>query len=377
MEIDDELKTHLSLDLLNCSIMIVDDRVENLKLLSAHLKKFNFQIYIAKSGEEALSILAEVTPDLILLDIMMPGIDGYEVCKRLKKSETLREIPVIFLTAMNETINEVKGFKLGAVDYITKPINLDVVMMRLITHLTIRSQKKRLQELLATKDRFFSIIAHDLRGPMGGIREFSKMMLRNLDCQDPDGVKRRIELLVNTSENLYNLLENLLDWARLEKGNIPFEPEIFLLSPIILEVYDLFKMQTGQKRINLEYDCPLDLSVFADKNMVLTIIRNLISNAIKFTQEGGRVAILVKELKSSFVEVVVKDSGMGIHEKIKMGLFKIEKKVSMNGTNGETGTGLGLILCKNMVDKNKGSIWVESELGKGSQFHFTLPSEKK
>lgn len=205
MEIDDELKTHLSLDLLNCSIMIVDDRVENLKLLSAHLKKFNFQIYIAKSGEEALSILAEVTPDLILLDIMMPGIDGYEVCKRLKKSETLREIPVIFLTAMNETINEVKGFKLGAVDYITKPINLDVVMMRLITHLTIRSQKKRLQELLATKDRFFSIIAHDLRGPMGGIREFSKMMLRNLDCQDPDGVKRRIELLVNTSENLYNL----------------------------------------------------------------------------------------------------------------------------------------------------------------------------
>ncbi|MCB1159781.1 MAG: hybrid sensor histidine kinase/response regulator, partial [Leptospiraceae bacterium] len=334
-------------------------------------------IYIAKSGEEALSILAEVTPDLILLDIMMPGIDGYEVCKRLKKSETLREIPVIFLTAMNETINEVKGFKLGAVDYITKPINLDVVMMRLITHLTIRSQKKRLQELLATKDRFFSIIAHDLRGPMGGIREFSKMMLRNLDCQDPDGVKRRIELLVNTSENLYNLLENLLDWARLEKGNIPFEPEIFLLSPIILEVYDLFKMQTGQKRINLEYDCPLDLSVFADKNMVLTIIRNLISNAIKFTQEGGRVAILVKELKSSFVEVVVKDSGMGIHEKIKMGLFKIEKKVSMNGTNGETGTGLGLILCKNMVDKNKGSIWVESELGKGSQFHFTLPSEKK
>ena len=238
-------------------------------------------------------------------------------------------------------------------------------------------RRKALQSLKIsneTKDKFFSIISHDLRGPFNSLLGFTGILVENYDVFEDKERKEIIESLNKTSKNTYQLLENLLTWSRSQTGRIKFEKEKIELKLIIGEVISLCNTAAENKSIELIERAGLDLNVFADKNMLYTVLQNLISNAIKFTECKGSIIVSTKNSnQEGFIELSVSDSGVGIPEDIIDDLFLMDKSVTTLGTEKEKGTGLGLILCKEFVEKQGGKIWVESKSGEGSQFIFTLP----
>ena len=233
-----------------------------------------------------------------------------------------------------------------------------------------------LKELNASKDRFFSIISHDLKNSFFAILALSKM-LADPENDDPPYKKRETaELLNDSSKKLYTFLENLLDWARVQRGEINFEPEENDLFESSVEIVYLFKLKAEQKGVKLENKVEKNITVFADQNMIKTVLRNLVSNALNFTKKGNYVIISSKRT-NGFIEVTVEDNGVGISEANQKKLLRIDKKFIGVTTEGDKGTGLGLILCKEFIEKHNGKIWVESDLGKGSKFIFTLPIPEK
>ncbi len=581
----------IQLDYQKYTILIIDDNPTNLGVIVDYLKGFGFNILVATDGELGIKRAKFGHPDLILLDVMMPGIDGFETCRRLKAHEKTQDIPVIFMTTLTETEDKVTGFEVGAVDYVTKPIQQEEVFARVITHLKIRDltrslqeQNERLQqansmlarravqleassalgqrvisilnldellvqvvaliqvkfgyyfvgvwlltehqraitlqtgagkvkaelpkvgfqialdvplsiiawvcqtreaylsndvkidtkylaleyltetmseltlplqvgdevigvldiqgdkinafdaddkivlqtlanqiaiairnarlyelekklrqveeerardlaELNASKDKFFSIVAHDLKGPFQpllGLAEFLQMVA---ETAPPAEILEMSETIYRSAKNVYNLLENLLEWARMQMGRIAYQPTKLNLREIVEQTTNLL----AEKDIVLQNNVPDELFVDADENMLDMVIRNLIGNALKFTPSGGRVSVEVRDfelednqksltpqaggnghlqnapLTAHLVEISVSDTGVGMSQKDMDKLFRIEVHHSTTGTAQEQGTGLGLIISKEMVQKNGGRIWVESELGKGTTMKFTMP----
>lgn len=246
------------------------------------------------------------------------------------------------------------------------------ITLQLKAEKTLVKSEKRLRELNATKDKFFSIIAHDLKNPFNDLMGFTQLLSMNIDKYDKSKIENFIKIIHQSSKLAYNLLENLLDWSRTQTGNLNFNPEEICINNLIKENIDLLESTASNKSIVIypEIDCNID--VYADKNMTRTVIRNLISNAIKYTNQGGFIKISAIK-KSKFCQINVSDNGMGICEENTSKLFKIDESYTTVGTEREKGTGLGLILCKEFVEKNRGTISVKSELGKGSTFSFTLP----
>jgi signal transduction histidine kinase len=232
-------------------------------------------------------------------------------------------------------------------------------------------QNSELQEANATKDKFFSIISHDLKGPLNSLTSFSSLLIHHTDSLTKDEIQLLAKDLDKSLKNLFDLLENLLEWSRSQTGNIDFKREEFDLAELIHRTVDLLSMQAKNKEITLHVSLPEKLKVCSHRHSVNTVVRNLISNALKFTRAGGSVSISTKTEGES-VTVSVSDTGVGMPPEILSKLFRIDTKHSTKGTADEKGTGLGLILCKDFVEKNDGKIWVESEVGKGSVFHFTL-----
>ncbi len=353
-------------------ILIVDDVPKNIQLAGTILQKEGYNIFFANNGETALNLTKTNDFDLILLDIMMPEMDGFEVCGQLKKDAKNSDIPIIFLTAKSDTESMIKGFDTGAVDYVTKPFNEKELLARVRTHLELKDTRQNLQEANATKDKFFSIIAHDLKNPFNALLGLSKLLLTNFDAFDEKKKKQFIENIFQASEQGYKLLENLLDWSRVQMGKIKWKPDHLDISTYCFENVSLLEASANNKKINLHSDINTGTPVYADPNMVTMVIRNLMSNAIKFTQKGGEVKI-TSETKGNYEEITVSDTGTGIKPEDIEKLFRIDVHHSTLGTAKEVGTGLGLILCKEFIEKNGGNIKIESELGSGSRFKFTLP----
>ena len=241
----------------------------------------------------------------------------------------------------------------------------------------LKESQEKLRESNISKDKFFSIIAHDLKSPFNAMLGFSEILNENFDEYSSDEQKKFVSFIYQGLQNTYNLLENLLQWSRSQKGMIDFRPEKTNLFLLTNEAIDLQNQSVEQKCIKLTNQIDENVFVDADKDMLSTIIRNLLSNAIKFTTKHGEVKIkavsIPTEDKKGFIEVVVNDTGVGISKEIQSKLFDIGENTSTEGTNKEKGTGLGLILCKEFIEKHGGKIWVESEVGKGSSFCFTLP----
>jgi len=231
---------------------------------------------------------------------------------------------------------------------------------------------KELDESNSTKDKFFSIIAHDLRNPISALKQVTDMLALEFDTFEEDEKKELIGLLKKSSDSVSQLLDNLLTWSRSQRGIIEFEPEEFDLSELVKMIIDLQTNQAARKNIQLVNSMPDYLKINADKNMINTVIRNLISNAIKFTNNGGKVEINAQKL-SDRIEIDVEDNGVGMDEDTTTKLFKIDKTFTTEGTNEEVGTGLGLILCKEFIDKHNGNISVESTPDKGSMFVISIP----
>ncbi|MFH1195246.1 MAG: hybrid sensor histidine kinase/response regulator [bacterium] len=367
-------------ELYNHTILIVDDTPTNLGFLFKFLSGMGFKVWLTHDGESALEIIGEEKPDLILLDVLMPGKSGYEVCRLIKQNEATSEIPIIFISALNETIDKVKGFEAGAVDYITKPIQCEEVLARVVAHLTIRNQQKKLSELNASKDRFFSIVSHDLRNAFMNILGFSQLMRESVEELNKKEITLQemqeiADKTYNSVKITYSLLENLLHWSSLQTGRAEFQPNNFALHKVCEKVSNLVSDIARNKEIKLNCNIDPAIQVYADENMVFTILRNLVSNAIKFTPRGGNVSIDA-ELKETFIAVSITDTGVGITEEEIANLFKIDEHQSKLGTENEKGTGLGLTLCKELVEKHGGRISVFGQPGKGSTFKFTIPSAR-
>ncbi|MGM0376420.1 MAG: sensor histidine kinase [Bacteroidota bacterium] len=228
------------------------------------------------------------------------------------------------------------------------------------------------KELIATKDKLFSIIAHDLKNPFGALMGISELLVSNVDKYPPERVKEFVQNIHETSSHTYALLENLLEWSRLQTGKLSPRPQKIRPSSVIQEVISLTQENAHSKKIELQTEILTDDHVYADPNMLQTIIRNLVTNALKFTYEGGKVTVGTSD-NGDHLRFRVADTGFGIESKHLEELFNVDCKLSKTGTAEEKGTGLGLLLCKEFVEANQGEIWVESELSKGSTFQFTIP----
>ena len=357
------------------NILIVDDIPTNLKILDGILKGDGYKVRPVPNGLLALQAAEKERPDLILLDIMMPEMDGYEVCRKLKENPELVDVPVIFISALNDTQDIVKAFTSGGVDYITKPFQAEEVKARVATHLKICRQNLELKQLNAEKDKFFSIIAHDLRSPFTGFLGLTQILEEQLSDLSKEEILDFSTSMRISATKLFTLLENLLEWARIQQGLIPFTPETVQLLAVVNESIGMIKESASLKQIEIIYDIPDEITVVTDTNILQTILRNLVSNAVKFTSKNGSIIISVLPQNDGSMVISIKDTGIGMSQHIMDNLFRIDVNTSRKGTDGETSTGLGLIICKDFIEKHGGKLWVESEVGKGSSFNFTLGSK--
>jgi len=374
---------------LQSSVLIVDDIAENLQVLGNILNELDIEFSYATSGKEALEAVSFNKPDLILLDVNMPEMTGFEVCEILKKNPDTRDIPVIFLTAKTEPEDVIKGLTVGGIDYVTKPFNTKELTARVNSHLELSISRRiitaqkdelhklniQLEETIASKDKFFSIIAHDLKSPFNTLIGFSDLLLKTFDDREPEEIKKLLKHINDSSLLGFNLLNNLLEWSRSQTGKIKYEPVLFDFAQLVDEVIDLHSGTAEKKKIKLDGSGLAIGEVNADRKMIYTVLRNLVSNALKFTQPGGEIRISGKDMGNEF-EISVSDSGVGIPANKLDKLFSISENISTQGTDNETGTGLGLLLCKEFVEKNGGKIRVQSAVGKGSEFLFTIPKKK-
>jgi signal transduction histidine kinase len=236
----------------------------------------------------------------------------------------------------------------------------------------LNQQKEQLQQLNSTKDKFFSIIAHDLRSPFQSLMGISDMLLEELTENNNEEQRFYVKTIHDSSHQLYSLVENLLSWSRTQRDKMTFEPVEINISDVIENILILLKPNFTQKNISLEKQLIPEIKVYADRNMIELVIRNLITNALKFTPENGRIRISITK-KYQDIEIEINDNGIGISQEDQARLFRIDTNFSTKGTMGEGGTGLGLIICKEFVEKNNGRLWVISNPGEGSSFFFTIP----
>ncbi len=366
------------------SVLIVDDIPENLQVLGNILLQKGLDVGFATNGEEALEAIEYSKPDIILLDIMMPGMSGITVCQKLKANPETKDIPVIFLTAKAQPEDIIKGFEVGAVDYVTKPFNSGELIARVSTQLELKKsrdliakQNQELHELNATKDKFFSIIAHDLRGPFSGLLGLTDLLSQEGETMQTDEFIDLIKKIHQTLKNQYNLLENLLQWASIQTKRLNPQPIKVNLRRTTSDVINILQTNAEKKNITLVNDVLPEHFVLADKQMITSVIHNLITNAIKFSFPAGKVILASEDEAKNKILLKVIDSGIGISDEIKEKLFKIDKHHSTLGTNNEKGSGLGLILCKEMVEKNGGKIWAErNKDANGSTFYVLLPEAR-
>ncbi len=371
------------------SVLIVDDIAENIQVLGNILDEKDIEFSYATNGREALEAVSYSKPDLILLDVNMPGMSGFEVCKKLKEAAETKDIPVIFLTAKTEPEDILEGFAIGGVDYICKPFNSKELISRVKTHLELSMSKQimanqnqelyklntELKEIVATKDKFFSIIAHDLKEPFNTMIGFSDLLLKTIDQKEPAQIKEMVRHIFNSSMHGFELLNNLLEWSRSQTGRIEFKPESVRIREVISGVTGLLKETADKKKIELSIIDENDLTVWADSKMVETVLRNLVTNALKFTRPEGKIIIRCMDNQDD-ARLSVEDNGVGMGKEQLENLFRIDTHFSTPGTENERGTGLGLLLSREFIERHGGEIRVESEPGKGSTFSFTLPKHK-
>jgi two-component system, sensor histidine kinase and response regulator len=383
-------------------IIIADDSLDNLRVLTEILTAQGYLVRPAISGHVALKAIQNCSPDLVLLDIVMPDLDGYEVCRQIKAQHRTRDIPIIFMSALGEIVDKVKAFEAGAVDYITKPFYAEEILARVKIHLSLRTLQRELQaqngqlqqeiaeraqvedalkaseqqlrELNASKDKLLSIIGHDLKSPLASLHTLLQFAEDYFETYTPEKLKELVVMQRTSIENLLKLLDNLLAWSRLQRGLFEYFPQRFPIEQAIRRNVDLFGQMAAQKQIRVHASVDPQVFVYADYNMLDTVIRNLMSNALKFTPVGGSVEISVRPCENG-VEVAVTDTGLGIAADVLPFLFQIDRIPKRLGTAHETGTGLGLFVCQELLAKNRGRLDVESAVGKGTTFRLTLPTK--
>lgn len=364
-------------------ILIVDDVMSNVLLLKVLLTNEKFAIATASNGRQALEQVEKENPDLVLLDVMMPDMSGFEVAQHLKSNPNTADIPIIFLTALNSTADIVKGFQVGANDFISKPFNKEELIIRVTHQISlvaakrlILSKTEELQRTIAGRDKLYPVIAHDLRSPMGSIKIVLNMLILNLPSEKIGAEMYELLTMANqTTEDVFSLLDNLLKWTKSQIGKLNVVYQDVDLVEVTDGVIEIFSMVASLKKIRIREMKPEKMMVNADIDMLKTVVRNLLSNAIKFSKENSEVLVKMEEVDGMAV-VSVQDYGCGISEEGQKKLLHTDTHFSTFGTNNEEGSGLGLLLCKDFVVKNGGKLWFTSKEGEGSIFSFSIPVKK-
>ncbi len=353
-------------------ILVVDDNPKNIQLVGSFLTQEGYTVEFASGGREALEWLETELFDLILMDVMMPGMDGFQVCAALKKIKGREEIPVIFLTAKHDLETFREGFRVGGVDYIFKPFVMEELIVRVRTHLQIASQQKQLKNLNATRDKLLSIISHDLRTPV-----FSNVLLleRIVGKTSRFSHAELEDLLLTTLESArgaLGLLERLLIWAKAQTGQIVFEPIVLNPSELAAEVLESFQPLASAKKLKLKVTKSSTAKLRTDYFMLTTLLRNIISNAVNFSREKGVVELACAKEKDMVV-ITVTDAGIGMNKDQLQDLFNDALGQPRKSRTTDHGSGLGLLICKDFIDRMGGSLSIKSTPNKGTKVQMSLP----
>lgn len=366
-------------------ILIVDDTPANIDVLRKTLEPEGYELSVAPSGELALKVASRFKPDVILLDIMMPGMDGYQTCQKLKSDANNKNAAIIFISAKNEAADVVKGFSLGAVDYINKPFRHEEVCARVRTQVNLRSMTElkeslfsklqenvnRLTELDETKNKFLGMAAHDLRNPLVSIRGLSELMLDENNDFSEEEVKEFISTMHDASQHMLSLVNDLLDTSVIESGKLELNLESCSISKLLLKRIRGNERLAEKKQMKFLSSINDTDEMMLDPNRITQVIDNLLTNAIKFSSPGTDIHVSLENVDDS-VKINIRDEGPGISPEEQNKLFTGFQKLSARPTGGESSTGLGLAIVKKMVEAHQGTLQVDSQLGVGSTFSFTI-----
>jgi len=371
-------------------ILVVDDTPDNLALMSGLLTE-DYRVKVASTGEKALRIASsDAPPDLILLDIMMPGLDGYAVCQRLKQDPETDHIPVIFLTAKSDLEDERKGLELGAVDYITKPISPPIVMARVRNHLalqaltdSLRVRNLQLEAAGRMKSEFLANMSHELRTPLNAIIGFSAVLRDGLAGELEPRQKDYANEIFTSGSHLLALINDILDLSKVEAGKMTLALEPVSVAALIQAGLQVVKEAASAHRQHLGTLAEEDLGeIWVDERKVRQILYNLLSNAVKFTPDGGDVRVEARRVfraaspegrEEPHLEIVVRDSGIGISATDQATLFEPFSQIDSTLARRYQGTGLGLAMVKRLAELHGGSVAVKSAPARGSAFTVWIP----
>lgn len=359
-------------------ILAIDDNPNNLLVLCGMLKERGYRVRPATSGRFGLEAAESLPPDLILLDVNMPDMDGYEVCQELKRRDVLKQIPVIFLSALGESVDKLRAFESGGFDYITKPFKIEEVAARIDTHVTIRRLRQdlqrryeELQEAERLREKLIHLIVHDLRNPQAVVVSGLDFVLHVMRSQQDPTAMELLEAAFRQACLVNRMIDDLLDIARFEGGRMPVKPKLHELAAIVEEARASVVLHGRSLAVDLA--AAPKLAEF-DGELVRRVLTNLVGNAAKFTPEGGMIRLAVAEGPDG-LRFEVSDNGPGIppeyHELIFEKFGQVETAQPMKGRS----SGLGLTFCRLAVEAQGGKIGVESEAGQGSVFWFSLPGK--
>ncbi|HWP82428.1 MAG TPA: hybrid sensor histidine kinase/response regulator [Bacteroidota bacterium] len=368
-------------------ILVVDDTEDNLDLLEFALKRKPVNMFRATSGKQCLSMALEHQPDVILLDIQMPEMDGFETLQRLRADSRTAKIPVIFLTAQRKDPTSIeKGLLLGADEYLTKPIDTEELLVRTRTLVRL---KKAEEELERTKADFMAMLVHDLRSPLSGIKSVIDFILEITQKGKPL-TEEYVELLRSSQDSakrMLGLINDILDLSKFEAGSMQITRKPVHIAHVIQAVAKQLELRFQEKQVKLSIESPEELPyIFADRSKLEQVMMNLLTNALKFTKAGGSVSVKAKLIEQQsagnggtpgVLHVSVEDTGVGIPKGEIPHVFERYRQLSSSAQSTEKGTGLGLAICKLIVEAHGGRIGVESTQDKGATFYFTIPLTAK
>jgi K+-sensing histidine kinase KdpD len=359
------------------SILVVDDTIENLHLLTSMLEKHGYEARPVASGRQALQAVERAPPDVILLDIRMPGMDGYEVCRRLKAREELRDIPVIFLSALADTADKVRAFEAGGVDYVTKPFQVEEVLARVRTHLALRRARlelaqsyERLRALEELRDNLVHMVAHDIRSPLTVLMGTLDLLAMGPAGRLGDEVTADLRAAQESVKEIHRMVDNLLDVRRLEDGKMPVERTRCDLAEIAARVREDLSRWQPQREIDLEAAGPVE--IVCDGKLIERVLENLVGNGIKHTPPEGRLRIVIEKGEDR-VRGAVHDEGPGIPPEARETIFEMFGTLQARADRTYHSVGLGLAFCKLAVEAHGGTLGVDSGEARGSTFWFELP----
>ncbi len=391
------------------NILIVDDNPVNLRILADYLEAHQYGVLVARDGQSGLDKAEFALPDLILLDVMMPEIDGFETCRLLKENEKTCHIPVIFMTALSETENKLEGFGAGAVDYVTKPLQQKEVLARIRTHLRLRELTEELEEVVSertaelesayqtlskldkTKGDFISIMSHELRTPLAVIDGYTQLLQDSDAIQEDEQLSMLVDNILKGTTRMLRTMNDIFDVTRIDNGVLSLFREDVVLTAVFDEIVKKLQPALRGRHIFIERKGLDEMpTIKADQSMMVKLFYHLIVNAIKYTPDGGRVLIEARICSSDVGEeakIIISDNGIGIDlSQLELIFEKFYQtgKVNLHSSGTTTfkggGPGLGLAIAKGIIDAHNGRIWAESagvdeEACLGSQFYVCFPLE--